>query len=91
MRREVRVRTVTRRLIRLDFATHAPCASCGREVTALTRAEACGVLQLGDEELAALLASGRVHEIATAGGIPRICHESLFPTSPTPPETGSSR
>ena len=76
---KVTVTAVRRRTLR--FAATAPlatCQTCGREVEALTAAQAAEVLKVGGPELGEFIAAGRVHPILTASGSLRVCMDSLF-------------
>ncbi len=79
---KVRITAVRRRTMRItaSSALRAQCAACGREVEALTRGQASEILEVGDQELGAFLAAGRVHAIPTVSGSLCVCKESLFST-----------
>ena len=83
------VQMVTRRTVRLRWAVRsrtpaagappdAPCAVCARDVPVITTAQALSLLQGTVEDLAALIASGRVHGIPTVAGNALICRDSIF-------------
>ncbi|MGI8733736.1 MAG: hypothetical protein ACR2LM_10605 [Pyrinomonadaceae bacterium] len=76
---KVRITAVRRRTIRLMAGVpRARCATCEREVEALTRSQAREILEVGDQELGGFIAAGHVHSIPTVSGSLRICRESLF-------------
>ena len=76
---KVKITAVRRRTIRVTAgALRARCAACGCEVEALTRSQAGEILEVGDQELGAFLAAGRVHAIPTVSGSQRVCKDSLF-------------
>ncbi|MBA3354996.1 MAG: hypothetical protein H0U18_03475 [Pyrinomonadaceae bacterium] len=81
---KVRITAVRRRTIRVAAGAlpRARCAACGREVETLTRSQAGEILEVGDQELGAFLAAGRVHTIPTVSGSLRVCKESLFAAIP---------
>lgn len=76
---KIRITAVRRRTIRVAVGElRAQCAACGCEVEALTRSQASEILEVGDQELGAYLAAGRVHAIPTVSGSLRVCKASLF-------------
>jgi hypothetical protein len=78
---KVTITAVRRRTIRVVAGApplRAQCAACGREVEALTRSQAGEILEVGWQELGALIAAGRVHAIQTMSGSIRVCKDSLF-------------
>lgn len=81
IKRKVRLKitTASRQTIRtLDSNLSAPCPLCMREVPTLSRAEAAGVLSIGDLALEELITAGPLHVIETVSGNIRICKDSLF-------------
>ena len=54
------------------------CVTCKREVDALNRDQATGMLETDADNLDTLVSHGLVHEIEMVNGNKRICKESLF-------------
>jgi hypothetical protein len=79
---KVRITAVRHRTIRVaagaPLLLRAQCMTCGREVEALTRRQAGEILEVRDQELGALINTGRVHAIQTMSGSIRVCKDSLF-------------
>jgi hypothetical protein len=81
VKRKVRLKitTTSRRIVRLGvLSLRAQCPACGRDVEALTRSQAAGVLELDERALERLVADGRVHAIPMVSGNLRVCKDSLF-------------
>lgn len=74
-----RVRSQTITVLQPVF--RAPCSICRREVEALSRSQAQGVLGIQDWAFDELLAHGDVHAIPTRGQQSWVCKDSLFKTS----------
>lgn len=76
---KLKITTTRKRAINISrSALRAFCAECKREVQTLTCAEAAGFMETSEQDLAELIAAGKVHAIRTVSGSPRICKESLF-------------
>ena len=54
------------------------CAVCNREVPTLTCAQAAEFLEINEQDLAELIAAGKVHATRTVSGTFRICQDSLI-------------
>ena len=54
------------------------CPVCQRNVEILSLSQAAAILEVGDETLEALLASGTIHGIQTVTGSIAVCKHSLW-------------
>ena len=59
-------------------ARRLSCATCGREVGALTWAQALLVLAVGEAAFEELVAAGLIHATREPGGRTWVCEDSLF-------------
>ena len=80
MRRlKVTITKVRRETVRLPAAGFAlPCPVCQRDVEILNCSQAAAILEVEQEALPAMLASGVIHGIRTVSGGIAVCKDSLW-------------
>lgn len=69
---------ISRQTTRQLMTFNAFCPDCGKITEMMTASESAAFLEIEDQSLDELMASGKIHALATISGNFRICKDSLF-------------